>query len=100
MQAPCRSGGLAHNGLVELRPKYPVRTGRLALRPLRETDIPGPVQNRGREDVCRLVPFDPVDAAAVQAQLRGPWARSELSAEGEGLTLGVELASSGRCWVT
>jgi RimJ/RimL family protein N-acetyltransferase len=53
------------------------------------------VAYRSLPDVCRYVPFEPMDAEVVRERLRGPWARQALQNEGEALTLGVELAASG-----
>jgi RimJ/RimL family protein N-acetyltransferase len=72
-----------------------VRSGRIALRPLGVADIDALVAYRSRPDVCRWVPFEPMDAALVATRLAGPWARTTLDAEGQGLTLGVELLSTG-----
>jgi RimJ/RimL family protein N-acetyltransferase len=80
---------------MELRPIYPVRTRRLALRPLAETDIAALVSYRGRPDVCRFVPFDPMSETEIAGRLADRWARTTLEAEGQGLTLGVEVVDSG-----
>jgi len=40
-----------------LRPGYPVRTGRLLLRPLGVGDVDALLAYRSRPDVCRYVPF-------------------------------------------
>jgi RimJ/RimL family protein N-acetyltransferase len=51
---------------------------------------------RGRGDVCRYLPFEPMDEADLTARLAGDLGRREITGEGQGLTLGVELAASGR----
>jgi RimJ/RimL family protein N-acetyltransferase len=80
---------------MELRPVYPVRSRRIALRPLGPGDVDALVAYRGRPDVCRYVPFEAMDADAVRARLAGAWARTTLEAEGQALTLGVVLLATG-----
>jgi RimJ/RimL family protein N-acetyltransferase len=81
---------------VPLHPDYPVRTARLLLRPLRVSDAADLVAYRSRPDVCRYVPFEPMDASAVEERIATVWASHAIIAEGDGLTLGVELAATGR----
>jgi RimJ/RimL family protein N-acetyltransferase len=77
-----------------LSPVYPVSSERIALRPLDVADVDALVAYRGRADVCRYVPFEPMDAEAVRARLAGYWARTTLEAESEAMTLGVELLAT------
>lgn len=79
----------------ELRPRYPIGTPRLSLRPLRRDDVDALLAYRSRPDVCRYVPFDPMDRGAVEERLATDWARTALTDEGQALTLGVELTASG-----
>jgi RimJ/RimL family protein N-acetyltransferase len=81
---------------VPLRPSYPVRTDRLLLRPLTERDTGDLLDYRSRADVCRWVPFEPMDAAAIAARLRDAWARTTLEAQGDGIVLGAEVIATGR----
>lgn len=81
---------------MELRPPYPITTGRLKLRPLAIEDTEALLAYRGRPDVCRFLPFESMDERVLTARLAGDLGRSEITAEGESLTLGVELAASGR----
>ena len=85
-----------HDRRVQLRPTYPVTTGRLRLRPLTATDVPALLAYRGRADVCRHLPFAPMDEQVLAARLAGDLGRREITAEGQGLTLGVEVAATGR----
>jgi RimJ/RimL family protein N-acetyltransferase len=78
-----------------LRPSYPVRTRRLLLRPLTARDADALLAYRGRPDVCRYVPFEPMDRQAIHGRLATHWATTELTAEGQALTLGIELARTG-----
>ncbi|NAZ86168.1 GNAT family N-acetyltransferase [Kineococcus indalonis] len=75
---------------MQLRPSYPVLTPRLRLRPLSGGDLEALLAYRGRADVCRYLPFAPMDEQALRARLTGPFARTELTGEGQSLTLGVE----------
>jgi Acetyltransferases, including N-acetylases of ribosomal proteins len=81
---------------MQLRPSYPITTPRLTLRPLRVDDTEELLAYRGRPEVCRYLPFEPMDEQILNARLVADLARQEITAEGQGLTLGVELASSGR----
>lgn len=81
---------------MQLAPDYPVRTNRLKLRPLSPADAGGLLRYRSREDVCRFVPFEPMTAQRVAERLQGVWSRTAIAAEGEALSLGVELSATGR----
>ncbi|NJP34917.1 GNAT family N-acetyltransferase [Micromonospora thermarum] len=83
------------NQQPELRPAYPIRTERLLLRPLTVGDVDALLAYRSRPDVCRYVPFDPMDRQLISERLAGHWATVALTDEGQGLTLGIELARTG-----
>jgi RimJ/RimL family protein N-acetyltransferase len=70
---------------------YPIRTSRLALRPLTPDDADDLVVYRGRQDVSRWVPFSPMDRTDVLTRILGGWANHQLTDEGQSLTLGIEL---------
>ncbi|GII23331.1 GNAT family N-acetyltransferase [Planosporangium mesophilum] len=78
-----------------LRPVYPVRTSRLLLRPLTVGDVDALLAYRSRPDVCRYVPFEPMTREVINERLASLWANTELTDEGQALTLGVELAGTG-----
>jgi RimJ/RimL family protein N-acetyltransferase len=78
-----------------LRPVYPVRTERLLLRPLTASDADALLDYRSRPEVCRYVPFEPMTRQVIEARLDGQWANTELTAAGQALTLGIELARTG-----
>ncbi|MCW6009032.1 GNAT family N-acetyltransferase [Micromonospora sp. CPCC 205371] len=80
---------------MELRPVYPVRTGRLSLRPLTADDIDALLAYRSDPEVCRYVPFEPMDRQVIVERLAGQWATTALTDEGQALTLGVELIETG-----
>ena len=69
---------------------------RLRLRPLGLDDVEDLLAYRGRADVCRYLPFEPMDEQVLAARLAGDLGRREIAAEGQALTLGAELAASGR----
>jgi RimJ/RimL family protein N-acetyltransferase len=81
---------------MQLRPSYPITTPRLRLRPLTVDDTEELLAYRGRPEVCRYLPFEPMDEQVLTARLAGDLGRREITAEGQGLTLGVELAAGGR----
>jgi RimJ/RimL family protein N-acetyltransferase len=84
-----------NHGQPELRPDYPIRTERLLLRPLTAGDVDALLAYRSRPDVCRYVPFEPMDRSVIEERLAGQWASTALTEEGQALTLGVELARTG-----
>jgi RimJ/RimL family protein N-acetyltransferase len=77
-----------------LRPRYPVRTERLLLRPLTPNDADALLTYRSLPDVCRYVPFEPMTLDVVNQRIASQWARTELTEEGQSLTLGVEVAET------
>jgi RimJ/RimL family protein N-acetyltransferase len=64
------------------------------LRPLAIGDANAMLAYRGREDVCRYVPFEPMSRDDIIERITGPWARTELTDEGQALTLGAEVAET------
>lgn len=79
-----------------LRPTYPIRTGVLLLRPLTVADTDALLAYRSRADVARYVPFEPMTRDVIAERLVTHWARTELTDEGQALTLGIEEAESGQ----
>ncbi len=80
---------------LRLAPDYPVATARLRLRPLRSTDAQALHAYRSLPEVCRYVPFTPMTLELITERIEGAWSATTITAEGEGLTLGVQLAESG-----
>ena len=80
---------------MQLAPEYPVRSPRLSLRPLSAADTTALLAYRSRADVCRFVPFTPMDTAIIAERLGTAWARTSLNDEGQNLTLGVEVTDTG-----
>ncbi|WP_326549327.1 GNAT family N-acetyltransferase [Micromonospora sp. NBC_01813] len=79
-----------------LHPDYPVRTGRLLLRPLTGDDVDALLSYRSQPDVCRYVPFEPMTRDDIVGRLATVWANHGLTDEGQALTLGIEVAATGR----
>lgn len=82
--------------LPALQPVYPVRTKRLLLRPLTASDADALFAYRSLPEVCRYVPFEPMTREVINERLATQWANTELTDEGQGLTLGVEVARTGQ----
>jgi RimJ/RimL family protein N-acetyltransferase len=78
-----------------LRPAYPVRTERLLLRPLTARDADALLAYRSRPEVCSYVPFEPMTREVIDERIASQWANTDLTDEGQALTLGVEVAASG-----
>ncbi len=96
---PGEHGGdepLAPGPPMALLPTYPIRTSRLLLRPLTAADADDLLEYRSLPEVCRYVPFVPMDRAAVAQKLADSWARTEITEEGQGVVLGVEVVGTGR----
>jgi RimJ/RimL family protein N-acetyltransferase len=72
-----------------------VRSERLLLRPLSAADADALVAYRSIPEVCRYVPFDPMDVSTVLARIEGLWSLRGLEREGDALILGAERADSG-----
>ena len=66
-----------------------------AVRPLGPADAGAVVRLRSRPNVCLYVPFEPMDREAIPRHITVGWARQRVTAEGEALFLGAELASVG-----
>lgn len=77
---------------MHLFPEYPVRTARLALRPLRPTDDEALWSYLSLEEVCRFVPFGPYDLGQVRERLANQYSRRDLTEEGQVLVLGLTVA--------
>ena len=80
---------------MKLAPEYPVQSPRLSLRPLSAADTTALLAYRSQADVCRYVPFTPMDTAIIAERLGTAWARTSLNDEGQNLTLGVEVTDTG-----
>lgn len=74
---------------------YPVRTRRLSLRPLTAADTDALLAYRSDPEVCRYVPFEPMNREVIAGRLATQWATTALTDEGQALTLGVEVTETG-----
>jgi RimJ/RimL family protein N-acetyltransferase len=81
---------------MQLHPDYPIVTDRLRLRPLTTGDVDALLAYRGRADVCRYLPFQPMTREIVLGRLGTDLSRTAITQEGQALTLGAELADGGR----
>jgi RimJ/RimL family protein N-acetyltransferase len=103
MIAPPQDGAVGRDGRracetgrVKLAPVYPIRTARLLLRPLTESDVDDLVEYRSIPEVCRYVPFEPQSAEDVITRINGVWRQQTLDQEDDSITLGAELRDSGK----
>ena len=72
-----------------------LETARLRLRPLTAADTDALLAYRGDVEVCRYLPFPPMDAAEIARRLREQWFRVTLDEDGQNVTLGVERRDTG-----
>ena len=78
-----------------LHPRYPVTTPRLLIRPLTPADADGLLAYRSIPDVCRYVPFEPQTREELLERITTRWTRTELTAEGQVIILGVQVRDTG-----
>ena len=79
-----------------LRPRYPVQTERLLLRPLVPSDAEALHAYQSRADVCRYIPYEPRTLPELQQRLSTPEStRSALDDAGQALLLAVVRRSDG-----
>lgn len=72
-----------------------LETERLRLRLLTADDTAALLGYRGDPEVCRYLPFEPMDAAEIARRLETEWFRAEPREDGEHVTLGVERRDTG-----
>lgn len=77
---------------MELRPSFPLRTARLALRPMVPSDEAALWSYLSLEEVCRYIPFGPYELVEVRDRLADQYSRRDLTDEGQVLLLGVTIA--------
>jgi len=70
-------------------------TSRLHLRPLTADDTDALLVYRGDPEVCRYLPFTPMDSAEIARRLRTQWFRTDLVADGDNITLGAVRRDTG-----
>jgi RimJ/RimL family protein N-acetyltransferase len=79
-----------------LRPDYPIRTTRLALRPFTRADLDALYAFHKLPEVNRFLYTEPKDRDQVSAMLADKIAATALRGEGQTLSLAAELAGSGQ----
>ena len=67
--------------MTRLNPRYPLCSDRLRLRPLGIDDVTSLVAYRSNAEVCRYVPFEPMDATTMLERARDSWSGSGVDAE-------------------
>lgn len=81
---------------MQLAPTYPVSTTRLDMQPLTHADVDELLTYRGRADVCRYLPFEPMTRDVLRERLDADLGRRRIREQGESLTLGVRVRDTGR----
>lgn len=71
-------------------PLLPRQTARLVLRPFRAGDEPDALAYRGRADVCRYMPADPLDPADARQFVADRARATSIAADGDALILAIE----------
>jgi RimJ/RimL family protein N-acetyltransferase len=79
-----------------LRPRYPIETARLTLRPFTPDDFDDLHAYGSRPEVARFLYWEPRDRAQTQAALDRKTSQSALETQGDGLVLAVALRAAGR----
>ena len=79
-----------------LKPDYPIRTPRLALRPFTADDLDALYEFHRLAEVTRYLYHEPRNRAQVSVLLEGKMTASVLTADGKALCLAAELAATGQ----
>jgi RimJ/RimL family protein N-acetyltransferase len=74
---------------------YPIQTERLVLRPLTLDDIDAVHAYQSNEEVCRYVPFEPRSREVVADRIEN-LLLSQMTDEGQAMTIGAELRETGQ----
>lgn len=77
------------------RPDLPLLTDRLELRGLTDDDVPALLAYRGDPEICRYLPFEPMTADRLHDRLAADLGRTEITEEGQGITLGAFRRDTG-----
>lgn len=78
-----------------LRPRYPLSTDRLELRPFRDDDLDALCEMDGDAETTRYLYWGPRTRAEVQVSLARRRKMTSIEREGDGLRLAIVLKSSG-----
>ncbi|RKR93193.1 RimJ/RimL family protein N-acetyltransferase [Micromonospora pisi] len=79
-----------------LRPDYPIKTGRLLLRPFEERDLADLHALTSDPEVVRYLYWEVHDEAGTRDALSRQMAQGELTGEGQRLVLAVQLRATGQ----
>jgi RimJ/RimL family protein N-acetyltransferase len=79
-----------------LEPSYPLTTARMTLRPYEIGDLPALHDLFGREDVCRYLPWEPMDIDQARTLLERRVRQTRLESEGEAIVLAACDAETAR----
>lgn len=79
-----------------LTPDYPIATERLLLRPYEPGDLDALHEMFGREDVCRYLPWPPMDLDQARAKVEQRLRQTRIDADGEALVLAAVETATGR----
>jgi RimJ/RimL family protein N-acetyltransferase len=79
-----------------LASSFPIRTSRLALRPYEPEDLEFLHSMFGREDVCRFLPWMPMDLDQARAKIEQRLRQTHIEADGDPLILVAEEGDTGR----
>jgi RimJ/RimL family protein N-acetyltransferase len=82
--------------LRRAQPELPIRTDRLLLRGLGESDIESLYAYRSDPETCTYLPFDPQDRATVRERVAGVMGSTSLASQHASIALGVERVDDGR----
>lgn len=77
-------------------PDLPIATERLLLRPYELGDLDALHDMFGREDVCRYLPWPPMDLDQARAKIAQRVRQTRIDADGEGIVLAALEAATGR----
>ena len=79
-----------------LEPAYPLTTARMTLRPYEAGDLAALHDLFGREDVCRYLPWGPMDLDQARAKLEQRVRQTRIEADGDPLLLAAVEEATGR----
>jgi RimJ/RimL family protein N-acetyltransferase len=79
-----------------VEPQLPFRTARMTLRPYEPGDFAALHDMFGREDVCRYLPWEPMDVDQARAKLEMRVTQTRIEADGDPLVLAAVHGESGR----
>ena len=82
--------------LAVLQPSYPLKTARMSLRPYEMDDLTALHDMFGREDICRYLPWEPMDLDQARAKIEQRVGQTHIEADGDPLVVAAVEDASGR----